>query len=144
MRQRHRLGLLFAAPNPIHETQQVEIDFMADALAAQMVSLKIAEDGQLRYYGPTSNLHIVHNGQFSVSRPPIRSIPEEGRAALESAGVSLVVDPAVEMHLTRLYFSWEDPAIHVVDEDMFYSEKMKWSMGVTNGSFFSETLNNAM
>lgn len=131
-------------PATTGETSSSDGDSMTDDLAAQMGSLKVAEDGQLRYYGPTSNLHIVHNGLFSLSRSTIRSVSEEGQAALQRAGVGNYVDPEIELHLTRLYFAWEDPAIHVVDEEMFHSEKQKWSAGAVGTSFYSETLNNAM
>jgi hypothetical protein len=48
------------------------------------------------------------------------------------------------MHLAHLYFSWEDPAIHVVDEEIFFLEKQKWIAGNENTPYYSETLNNAM
>lgn len=121
-----------------------DADSITDELAAKVGSLKIAEDGQLRYYGPTSNLHIVHNGLFSISRGTIRSVSEEGQTAMEKAGVGHTVAPDIELHLIKLYFAWEDPSIHVVDEDLFYNEKNKWSLGVKDTPFYSETLNNAI
>jgi hypothetical protein len=131
-------------PSTADDTSSSGGDSMTNDLAAQMGSLKVAEDGQLRYYGPTSNLHIIHNGLFSLSRSTIRSVTEEGQLALQRAGVGQHVDPEIESHLTRLYFAWEDPAIHVVDEEMYYTEKNNWSLGATGTPFYSETLNNAM
>jgi hypothetical protein len=109
-----------------------------------MGSLQIAEDGQLRYYGPTSNLHLYHNGLQSLSRSTIRHVATEGNEVLRRAGLDQKIPLAVEMHLAHLYFSWEDPAIHVVDEEIFFLEKQKWIAGNKNTPYYSETLNNAM
>lgn len=60
------------------------------------------------------------------------------------AGLDHPIAPDVERHLAELYFAWEDPAIHVVDEEVFFLEKQKWKSGHTNTPYYSETLNNAM
>jgi hypothetical protein len=119
-------------------------DNITNSLAARIGSLQIAEDGQLRYYGPTSNLHLYHNGLQSLSRSTIRHVATEGSEVLRRAGLDQKMPLAVEMHLAHLYFSWEDPAIHVVDEEFFFLEKQKWIAGNKNTPYYSETLNNAM
>jgi hypothetical protein len=119
-------------------------DEMMDQLSARMGSFQIAEDGQLRYFGATSNLHILHNGVSSLSRTPTRSVRIEGAAALESAGWAQEVSADFEEHLEKLYFTWEDPAIHVVDKDMYYKEKEKYERGQDGISYYSETLKNAI
>jgi hypothetical protein len=119
-------------------------DEIVDQLAARMGSFQIAEDGQLRYFGATSNLHIVHNGQFSLSRTPARSMRAGGEEALNRAGLAIPVRPEVEYHLEQLYFSWEDPSIHVVDEEAYYEEKNKWESGQDGSPFYSQTLKNAI
>ena len=119
-------------------------DNITNSLAARMGSLQIAEDGQLRYYGPTSNLHLYHNGLQSLSRSTIRHVATEGNEVLRRAGLDQKIPLAVEMHLAHLYFSWEDPAIHVVDEEIFFLEKQKWIAGNKNTPYYSETLDNAM
>jgi hypothetical protein len=100
-------------------------DNITNWLAARMGSLQIAEDGQLRYYGPTSNLHLYHSGLQSLSRSTIRHVATEGSEVLRRAGLDQKIPLAVEIHLAHLYFSWEDPAIHVVDEEIFFLEKQK-------------------
>jgi hypothetical protein len=132
------------ADTGIETEQQSHDDSIVDQLSARMGSFQIAEDGQLRYFGPTSNLHILHNGLFSLSRPLIRSMRTEGPEILKRAGLGQYVDPEVEKYLARLYFAWEDPAIHVVDEDMYYGEQCKWNSGQGGSPFYSETLKNAM
>lgn len=112
-------------------------------LSARMGSLRIAEDGQLRYYGPTSNLNVQSNGVQSLSRSMIRDVASEGRGVLQKLGLDHPVSSSLEDHLAKLYFAWEDPAIHIVDEECFVTEKRRCQEGATS-SYYSETLNNAM
>lgn len=117
---------------------------MTGSLAARMGSLQIAEDGELRYYGPTSNLHILHNGLQSVSKSTIRNVASEGDLAIRRAGLDQAIDLTMELQLARLYFAWEDPAIHVVEENIYFAEKLKWHNDQSTSSYYSATLNNAM
>ncbi|KAH8802561.1 fungal-specific transcription factor domain-containing protein [Xylogone sp. PMI_703] len=119
-------------------------DDVIDQLSARIGAFKIAEDGQLRYFGATSNLHIVHNGTSSLARPPCQSIRVEGQKVLRRAGIDEVFSPEVERYLEELYFKWEDPAIHVVDEEMYFLEKERYNAGVDGSPFYSETLKNAI
>lgn len=131
----------------VPEAQMVALhqsDEMVDQLSARMGAFQIAEDGQLRYFGATSNLHILHNGESSLSRMPTRSVHLEGNLVLQRAGLGREVPLAFEEHLEKLYFTWEDPAIHVVDEDMYFKEKIKYNDGESGTPFYSETLKNAM
>lgn len=128
----------------LSQAEPTDPDNITSSLAARMGSLQIAEDGQLRYYGPTSNLHLYHAGLHSLSRSTIRHVATEGTQVLARAGLDHTVTPDVERHLAELYFAWEDPAIHVVDEEVFFLEKQKWKTGHTNTPYYSETLNNAM
>jgi len=128
----------------IEHVRPTQSDEMIDQLSARMGSFQLAEDGQLRYFGATSNLHILHNGAFSLSRTPTRSIRTEGSSTLHRAGIGQEVDQEFEKHLEELYFTWEDPAIHVVDEEMYYLEQAKWNSGEDGSPFYSETLKNAM
>lgn len=116
---------------------------LEDILSARMGLLRLSEDGQLRYYGPTSNLNIQNNGTHALSRSTIRDVSAEGNNVLRKLGLDHPVSLTLETHLAKLYFSWEDPAIHVVDEEAFFREKEKYLSG-TNSPYYSETLNNAM
>jgi hypothetical protein len=129
---------------PVEPEPTNQDDEIVDQLSARIGSFQIAEDGQLRYFGATSNLHILHNGIFSLSKSPTRSIRIDGKEVLERAGLGQTVDPEIERHLTNMYFKWEDPAIHVVDEDMYHEEHEKWISGIDGSPFYSETLKNAM
>ncbi|OAL30328.1 hypothetical protein AYO22_01525 [Fonsecaea multimorphosa] len=124
---------------PIHSE-----DILLDQLSGRMGSLQIAEDGQLRFYGATSNLHILHNGPLSLSRSKFRSPSEQGAQLLNGAGVGHFVDESLEDHLLRLYFTWEEPSIHVVDESLFWRERMICKGAGQVSTLYSEVLTNAM
>lgn len=119
-------------------------DSIADLLAARAGSLRVAEDGQIRYYGPTSNLHIQSNGYQSLSQSMIRQVATEGSGVLQCLGLNHPVPLDLQTHLAKLYFTWEDPAIHVIDEDVFFEEKEQWLRDNRSTPYYSETLNNAM
>ncbi|OAP65349.1 hypothetical protein AYL99_01321 [Fonsecaea erecta] len=119
-------------------------DTLLDQLSGRMGSLQIAEDGQLRFYGATSNLHILHNGPLSLSRSKFRSPSEQGTELLNGGGVGHFVDESIEDHLLRLYFTWEEPSIHVVDESVFWRERLICKGGGQVSSLYSEVLTNAM
>ncbi|KAI1029397.1 hypothetical protein LB504_010656 [Fusarium proliferatum] len=117
---------------------------ITDILSARMGELRIVEDGQLRYYGPTSNLHMYADGLQSLSSPSFRRVSIEGMDVLRRLGLDLDVSLDLEAHLAGLYFAWEDPAIHVVDEDVFFAEKRRCRLQGISSPYYSETLNNAI
>ncbi|KAH8685066.1 hypothetical protein BGZ61DRAFT_356240 [Ilyonectria robusta] len=137
----------FSEPSPNFESEIDDSEAESDItkfLAARVGSLRIAEDGQLRYYGPTSNLH-AHQSDFrSLSQSTIRHVATEGCEVLKRLGLDYDVPPSLEEQLARLYFAWEDPAIHVIDEDTFFMEKRQWTAGQRDSPYYSETLNNAI
>ena len=140
---------LFSEPSPEQALDQQHNtnagpDLLVDQLSGRIGSLQIAEDGQLRFYGATSNLHILHNGPLSLSRSKFRSPSEEGAALLCGGGVGHAVDEGLEDHLLKLYFSWEDPSIHVVEEAVFWRERQKCKREHQASSLYSEVLTNAM
>ncbi|EXJ60011.1 hypothetical protein A1O7_04159 [Cladophialophora yegresii CBS 114405] len=119
-------------------------DILLDQLSGRMGSLQMAEDGQLRFYGATSNLHILHNGPLSLSRSKFRSPSEQGADLLIGAGVGHFVDPSTEDHLLKLYFTWEEPSIHVVEEAVFWRERTNCRAAGHFSTLYSEVLTNAM
>ncbi|EWZ79135.1 hypothetical protein FOWG_16718 [Fusarium oxysporum f. sp. lycopersici MN25] len=127
----------------VHESEDGDSS-ITDILSARMGALRIVEDGQLRYYGPTSNLHMYADGLQSLSSPSFRRVSIEGMDVLRRLGLDLDVSLDLETHLAGLYFAWEDPAIHVVDEDVFFAEKRRCLLQETSSPYYSETLNNAI
>ncbi|KAF2649614.1 hypothetical protein K491DRAFT_610426 [Lophiostoma macrostomum CBS 122681] len=118
---------------------------LVDQLAGNLGSLQIAEDGQLRFYGATSNLHLLVKGARKSINTHMFADPEEIQATLEAVGVGQHVDAEFEQHLIKLYFCWEDPSIHLVQEDVFYRERRRCKAeGIGTSKFYSEVLVNAM
>lgn len=115
-----------------------------DQLSARVGAFQIAEDGQLRYFGATSNLHILHDGLPSLSRGYCRSVRFDGEETLARAGLDQQISHDLETYLEELYFRWEDPAIHVVDQEMYVQTKIAYNSGQDGSPFYSETLKNAM
>jgi hypothetical protein len=117
---------------------------LVDQLAGNLGSLQIAEDGQLRFYGATSNLHLLVTGARQPGSRIAFPTSEQVQATLNAAGVGHHVEQGLEDHLIKLYFCWEDPSIHVVREDIFYRERTKAKAGMGTSRFYSEVLVNSM
>lgn len=121
-----------------------ESSYGMSLISDRMGSLQIAEDGQLRFFGPTSNLHISHVGPFPLFNSNIRSVYRNEALILKAAGVDHHVDEELEDHLTRLYFTWENPNIPIVDEATYYREKTRYRKLNQFSHRYSEVLTNAM
>ncbi|KAK2754287.1 hypothetical protein FQN54_007167 [Arachnomyces sp. PD_36] len=136
----------FDGPAPAGEEG---IEAALDQLSKRMGSLRVAEDGQLRYYGATSNMHILRSSVAS----PSGSIPslvaqDNSTAILVNNGVGQYVAPELEDHLIKLYLAWENPFIHVVDEEAFLDARRKVTSCANPKesfpSYYSALLVNAM
>jgi hypothetical protein len=118
---------------------------LVDQLAGSLGSLQIAEDGQLRFYGATSNLHLLVTGARKSNDSITFPTPAAIQRTLHAAGVGHYVPSELEEHLIKLYFCWEDPSIHLVQEDIFHRERKKCKeSGIGTNKFYSEVLVNAM
>jgi len=105
--------------------------------------LHMAEDGQLRYYGATSNMHLFPNGIMSLFQHSVRSVRTHGEEALRNAGLSWKVDENYTDHLTNLFFSWHASVLQEVDRSIYSRERQKYQAGFDTG-LYSPTLENAM
>lgn len=119
-------------------------DSLVDQLSGRMGSLQIADDGQLRFYGPTSNLTILQNGPLSINATALHFSDDHWQQILNQAGVGQHVATELEDHLLKLYFCWEDPSIHVVDERIFWRERTDHAQALISSSTYSRLLTNAM
>ncbi|KAH7068282.1 fungal-specific transcription factor domain-containing protein [Paraphoma chrysanthemicola] len=117
---------------------------LVDQLTGNLGSLRLAEDGQLRFYGATSNLHLLVSGTRETTNAKTTVDQHEIQATLDAAGVGHFVDSELEEHLIKLYFCWEDPSIHLVQEDVFYRERRKCKSGDYMSKLYSEVLVNSM
>jgi hypothetical protein len=117
---------------------------LVDQLTGSLGSLRLAEDGQLRFYGATSNLHLLVSGTRATTNTRTAVSRVGVQATLDAAGVGHLVDAELEDHLIKLYFCWEDPSIHLVQEDLFYRERRKCKSGDYVSKLYSEVLVNSM
>ncbi|KAK7715486.1 hypothetical protein SLS57_006873 [Botryosphaeria dothidea] len=117
-------------------------DELIKQISTRMGSLQLAPDGHLRYYGATSN--ILCDFPDTDHHQIRRSVRKEGRDVLEAANLDKTVDPAIEEHLINLYFAWQDPFFHVVDEKMYRIGRDEWRIQSKDVGYYSEVLTNAM
>lgn len=117
---------------------------LVDQITGSLGSLQLAEDGQLRFYGATSNLHILTRKARKTTTSYDLAYPDEIQGILQAAHVDDFVDPDLEEHLIKLYFCWEDPSIHFVREDVFYRERQRCKSEGGTSKLYSEVLVNAM
>ncbi|KAL5117988.1 hypothetical protein ACEQ8H_004133 [Pleosporales sp. CAS-2024a] len=117
---------------------------LVDQITGSLGSLQLAEDGQLRFYGATSNLHLLIKGTRRSANRQGLTHPSEVQAVLQAAGVGQIVDAELEEHLIHLYFCWEDPSIHLVQEEIFYRERERCKSGYGTSKLYSEVLVNSM
>jgi hypothetical protein len=118
---------------------------LVDQLSARLGSLRLAPDGKLRYFGTSSNLHLMDN-QTKSSENFMLSTPSRVNVQrlLEVADLSQVVDVQLEAHLLRLFFTWHNPSSYVVDEEVFYMARQSWfNTGVQN-SYYNDVLKDSM
>lgn len=126
------------------------LDTEIEILAKRTGSLQFTEDGQLKFFGATSNVHFLRTA--TPFHPDIHrwsdtdDVPETW---LQRAGVGGIVPREVEDHLIKLYFTWENPYSNVVHQDAFLDARKQALSGfpVKNtviASYYSELLVNAM
>lgn len=127
-----------SASNTLPEDMESPVDVLSERFG----SLQLADDGQVRFFGATSNLHIQHVGSFSLADPKIRSVYGSEGDILRHAGVDEPVSEQLEDHLFRLYFCWENPNIPVVDQDVFYAQRAIYRATGRPSHLYSETLAN--
>lgn len=117
-----------------------------EQLSSRMGTLKLAGDGHLRFYGPTSNLNLVDVAITSKQRPgpDVRSVRHDGQELLNHLRIGQHVEPSLESHLIDLYFTWQNPSLYIVDREMFNLARAKWRDELDDNPFYSEVLTNAM
>lgn len=128
------------------ERPQEDVASLTDVtrqLTSRLGRLQIAEDGQARYYGATSNLHLLHSGPNSLVQPNIRHVVSHGDAAIAQAGLQWKNDAAYEDHLINLFFSWHNGLMYVLDKDVFLRERQRFHDGHST-DLCSPSLENAV
>ncbi|RAH46698.1 uncharacterized protein BO95DRAFT_360903 [Aspergillus brunneoviolaceus CBS 621.78] len=130
-------------PNPSHETGEDEEDEVTSQLSCRSGRLQVMHDGQLRYYGSTSNLNLL-DILVGVTPPCSTNAQKGAHEVLKSAELDAPVDETFEQHLLKLYFTWQDPCLHVVDEQVFWRSRAHNLDDDLDTPYYSFTLVNAM
>lgn len=125
-------------------SDEEECDDMVQQISDRMGSLQLSEDGELRYFGATSNLTLLDDSTHGHQWNDPDTLRARGQALLDAAGLGRQVDNQLQEHLINLYFSWQDPSFHVVDRDFYERERRRYQAGRDDSTFYSEALTNAM
>ncbi|PLB47595.1 fungal-specific transcription factor [Aspergillus steynii IBT 23096] len=137
-------GDLGQSPHPQDQdngTDDESDDEVTDQLSCRLGRLQLTHDGQLRYFGSTSNLTLL-DALVDVT-PPI-SVTKDASELLESASLDREIDEIFEKHLLELFFAWQDPCLHVVDAETFWRSRAQSKYEGIATSYYSRTLVDAM
>lgn len=124
------------------DTPKDSTEELVDKLSERVGSLQIGPEGHVRYYGPTSNFNLVKMPTMDAPSAHL-SAKSEAADCFRKLGLDKSVPSDLQDHLINLYFTWHDPALHVVDRTIFESARITSSQNKT-ATFYSEALSNAM
>ncbi|KAE9573443.1 hypothetical protein CGMCC3_g10266 [Colletotrichum fructicola] len=116
---------------------------LVDRLSERVGSLQIGSDGQIRYYGPTSNFNLVQM-PAPDNMTVHRTVRNDGQEYLDRLEIGKDVPNDIEDHLVNLYFTWQDPASHVVQREMYQKAKVQWCDHMVDNPYYSEALRNSI
>ncbi|KAL4980276.1 hypothetical protein BDW66DRAFT_167250 [Aspergillus desertorum] len=122
-------------------SSRADIERLIDELSDRVGTLQVGPGGQTQFYGPTSTFNLAD--MLATANPGTNTAQNYALDCLSQSGSYKALPPALEEHLTNLYFSWQDPSFHVVDRKMYQEAKEKWyALGDT--PYYSESLRNAI
>lgn len=140
-----------SAPVPTQEDPVAEAEFddagidsdeeVTDRFSCRLGRLQLTHDGQLRYFGSTSNLTLL-DALVDVT-PPITA-QKDISELLENASLDREPDETLERHLLELFFTWQDPSMHVVDAEAFWRCRAQSKHEGVTTSYYSRALSDAM
>jgi hypothetical protein len=119
-------------------------DEIIEQLSTRLGDLLIGDMGELRYYGPTSNLTLTEGGVPREHRPSVTSRSKEAYAKLKQEGTGHDPDNDLVDQLIDLYFTWQDPSCHIVDKAIFHEERDLCKSSDKENSLYTAALENAM
>ncbi|KAL2855687.1 fungal-specific transcription factor domain-containing protein [Aspergillus pseudodeflectus] len=124
-------------------SDEEEEDEVTNQLSCRLGKLQVTHGGQLRYYGSTSNFTLLDVLVEVAPTSPV-SITRGTQETLENAGLALDVDEPFEKHLLQLYFTWHDPCMHAVSEDVFWRSRAQKMYEGLDTPYYSRALSDAM
>ncbi|PYH40820.1 uncharacterized protein BP01DRAFT_408894 [Aspergillus saccharolyticus JOP 1030-1] len=116
---------------------------VTNQLSCRLGKLQVTHDGQLQYFGFSSNPRLL-DSLAGVSPPCLTDIQKRAQEALENTKIAPSYDEAFEQHLLKLYFTWQDPCLHAVEERAFWNSRSQQSSEGMTTPYCSGTLINAM
>lgn len=119
-----------------------DIEGLIDELSNRVGTLRIGPGGQTHFCGPTSNFNLA-DIPVSETMEVHRNVHNNVSRCLDQLGTSTEIPASLEDHLINLYFSWQDPFVHVVNRRVYEEAKAKW-LGMGDTPFYLEALRNAM
>lgn len=118
---------------------------VTDEISDRMGGLLASKDGQWRFYGATSNLHLARNrSDFGSATKSISQEMSQNAERLTLFGIAQTVDSTLEQQLLDLYFSWHNASLHIVDQDVFHQGRRLYKRECKTSTFYSQFLVNAM
>ncbi|KAM0328902.1 hypothetical protein ACHAPQ_007038 [Fusarium lateritium] len=133
------------APLQEEDEDHAEEDDTAEVsqqFSERLGTLLLNANGEWRFYGATSNLHLVH-GDFGQDFPDF-SCRKSIQAILDTAGVGHAVDEQLINHLITLYFTWQNPSLRVVDQEAFQTARNEFLLSPREDGLYCEFLVNSM
>lgn len=116
---------------------------LVQQVSARFGALRIAADGQLRYYGAATNYHLLEGSRHD-EEVDIFTTKQEMLDRLEQAGLSQEIPRDIEEHLIELFFTWHNP-VHVnVDRDTFFAARNNPDRGALHVGYYNDVLINAV
>ncbi|KAI7554627.1 hypothetical protein KC331_g416 [Hortaea werneckii] len=114
-------------------------------LSNRLGRLLPSKNGQWRFYGATSNLHLMDSKATSEVAVKSFSLQESKIASrLELFHVDHQLDVDECKHLIKLYFAWHNASLHIVDKEVFESALEMYEREQKQSTFYSPFLFNAM
>ncbi|GIJ86520.1 hypothetical protein Asppvi_005409 [Aspergillus pseudoviridinutans] len=99
-------------------------DEFTNQLSWRLGRLQLTQDGQLRYFGSTSNLTLL-DGLVSVNFSSSNNTQKDTQEVLENANLNVAIDETLEHHLLELYFAWQNPSLYLVDYEVFWKTRQQ-------------------
>lgn len=101
--------------------------------------------GNWRFYGATSNIHLSKD-RHVLQLEPRSSSQQQARVSAQLAFLELYhpFDAHLIQHLIKLYFTWQNPSLHIVDEHAFEQGQDLHVRQGEKSTFYTDFLVNAM
>ncbi|KAB5560331.1 fungal-specific transcription factor domain-containing protein [Coniochaeta sp. 2T2.1] len=122
-------SLLSTSPGSLPSHEGDEDDNIISRLCGRQWKLNSDEEGQYKFFGPTSSLHLTE----SVSSSLLSSGYSHGM--LEDATLDGIIDFDTHLHLLDIYWNYQHTILQVFDKEIFLD-----GLRTKQGKYFSKAL----